>query len=146
VQECNLAGRNAICLITVDAMSSVSWPIASDSAGGGNFTIGPIKFSSSIKLAITSLHLVLKVYVELPHDKWGTFFRAHLSCCPKHIPPRCVVGCDVGPHHIESFVPHDKLKDQEDGGDYTSYFHLERIILPFFPQKGNPFLFVARHF
>ena len=60
---------------------------------------------------------VLKIIVQVPHNKRNAVGWACFPCAPKRIHPRSVIGGDVGPHHIESFVPRDELEGQEVGGD-----------------------------
>jgi hypothetical protein len=86
---------------------------------------------------------VFKVEVEVTHDERGASSGARCSCRPERIRPRSVVGGDVYSHHVETFVPCDKLEGQEVGGDHVGRLHLERV-MPFFPQQGNPPLAVAR--
>ncbi len=85
---------------------------------------------------------MLKVGIKVPHDDQNTAVRAGIPRRPNHIPPRSIVGGDVDPHHIEPFVPRDKLEGQKIGGGYVSRLHLKRT-MTFLPNEGNPALFVA---
>ena len=80
---------------------------------------------------------MLEVYVQVPHDERNAVSWACFPCLSKRIHPRSVIGGDVNPHHIESFVPRDELEGQEVGGDHGGRLNLERIVT-FFPYEGNP--------
>ncbi len=51
---------------------------------------------------------VFEADVQIPHNYQSAAIRAGILCCLKRIHPRSVIGGDVYPHHIESFIPHDK--------------------------------------
>ncbi len=62
---------------------------------------------------------VFEACVQIPHYNRSAAVRAGVPRYPKCIHPRSVVGGDVYPHHIESFVPRDELKGQEVWGDHA---------------------------
>ena len=99
---------------------------------------------------ISNVHLVLalgvlEIIIQVPQYKRNAVVRTGVPRCPKLIHPYSVVGGDVYPHHIESFIPHDELEGYEVGGGHVGCLHLKRI-MTFLPRKGNPSLFVARCF
>jgi hypothetical protein len=69
----------------------------------------------------------------------GTQSAGHASNAPrpKRTPNRNIIWGDVNPHHVELFVPRDKLEGQEVGGDHSGLLNLERI-MTFLPNEGNP--------
>jgi hypothetical protein len=79
---------------------------------------------------------VSNVDVEIAHDKWGTVCWERLPGHPKVFSHLRVVGGDVDPHDIISFVTHHQLKGDEVGGHNPCGLHLKRLIR--LPEQGNP--------
>jgi len=88
---------------------------------------------------------VFNINVEVAHDNGAAVGRARFPCRLKVISPPRVVGGDIYPHDVISFVTRHQLEGDEVGGHDFCGLHLKSLMV-WLPEQGNPPFMLAQGF
>ena len=80
---------------------------------------------------------LFSINVEVAHDDGAAVGWARFPYRSKVVSPRHVVGGDVYPHDVISFVARHQLEGYEVGGHESCGLYLKSLVV-WLPEQGNP--------